>query len=63
MNVNVIDSDWISTREAADKTGYTQEYIRQLARTKKIESTKIGPALMISAKSLMEYHREQLAKQ
>lgn len=63
MNVNVIDSDWISTREAADMTGYTQEYVRQLARNEKIQSAKIGPALMISKKSLMDYYQEQLAKQ
>lgn len=59
MNANVLDKDWIDTREAAKLTGYAQEYIRQLARDNKIESTKIGTILMISRRSLTEYHQNK----
>lgn len=58
---NIMD-DWISTDEAAELTGYSQEYIRQLARAGEIKSWKVGHATLISKKSILE-RREKYAKE
>lgn len=48
---------WISTAQAAEISGYSQEYIRQLARDKEsgVVSTKIGVHVLINRQSLEEY--------
>lgn len=58
MNVK-IDPDWITTKEAMQLTGYSQEYIRVLLRDNKVESSKIGSNWFVSRKSLMEYFKRQ----
>ncbi len=56
------DSEWISTSDGAELTGYDKEYIRRLARAGTITSKKIGWATLISKSSLMSYYRKQEAK-
>lgn len=58
--MNVIDQDWITTAEAAALTGYTQEYIRKLARDETIKSAKIGErTTLISKEDLLRYYNKQ----
>lgn len=48
--------NWISPKEAAELTGYHQNYVRDLAYKKKIVSKKFGGfTLMIDKESLLEY--------
>lgn len=54
-------NDWITTEEAAELTGYRMEYVRQLAREKKVDSKKFGHAVMISRESIMN-HKEEVEK-
>ena len=44
--------------EASEKTGYNPQYIRRLAREKKIEAKKFGPYFLIRADSLRQYLKE-----
>lgn len=46
---------WISVREASEISGYTTEYIRELARDGLIKSTKIGHAVLIDRNGLKQY--------
>lgn len=52
-------SEWITTEEAAELTGYRVEWIRWLARMGKIDKKKFGHAVMIGRESLLEYKEEQ----
>ena len=47
--------DWITTKEAAQISGYHPERIRELVREGKIMARKWGPAFQISNRSLKEY--------
>ena len=53
------ERDLISTKEAAQLTGYVQEYIRDLARNGVIAGRKYGSAWMIYRQSLLDYKRSQ----
>lgn len=45
-------------KEASEKTGYNEEYLRRLIRQGKLESEKIGPFYFIRAESLEKYLAE-----
>lgn len=49
--------DWPSytIKEAGEKTGYNEEYLRRLIRENKIESVKIGTVYFIRVESLEKY--------
>jgi len=49
--------DWPSytIKEASEKTGYNEEYLRRLIREKKLESVKIGTVYFIRVESLENY--------
>ncbi len=49
------DQDWITTREAAEIAGTSQDYIRILIREGKITAKKMGWSWMVDRKSLEEY--------
>lgn len=49
------NSDWIDTRQAAKLTGYSQDYVRNLARSGKIDVWKVGNHTLISKSSLLKY--------
>lgn len=46
---------WITTEEAARLSGYHPEYVRELARTGKINGQKFGPTWQIDKQSLLDY--------
>ena len=41
-------SDWISTKDAAELTGYNEQHIRRLLRSKLVEGKKWGRDWMVS---------------
>lgn len=49
--------DWINTKEAAELTGYSVQYIRQLIRQEKIIAKKWLRDWAISRLSLLKYRR------
>jgi excisionase family DNA binding protein len=49
----------ITVREAAQLTGYSTEYIRELCRGSKIKSGKFGTLLVVDTTSLLEYKERQ----
>ncbi len=48
-------SDWITTEEAVELSGYNLEYMRRLIRNKKIEAEKKGGQYWVKRASLLEY--------
>ncbi len=55
-------TDWITTTEAAELSGYHPVHLRVLIREGRIKGRKFGIVWQVSRKSLMEYLREQAAK-
>jgi excisionase family DNA binding protein len=51
-------TDWITTDEAAQISGYHPVYLRDLIRAGKIKAQKFGPTWQISHKSLQTYLRK-----
>jgi|GEM_PF-6018361 len=49
------DTGWLTISSAAAITGYTPEYLRQLARTSAVAVRKEGIKVLISQESLMRY--------
>ena len=49
----------VTVREAAELTGYSTEYIRELCRGGKIRSRKFGTVLVVQRASLLEYKQRQ----
>ncbi len=47
--------DWITTKEAAQITGYHEEYLRTLIRDGKVKGQKFGPIWQVSKRSLLDY--------
>ncbi|MBM3130441.1 MAG: helix-turn-helix domain-containing protein [Chloroflexi bacterium] len=52
-------SDWISTSEASNLSGYHAEHIRKLIREKRVKARKFLTLWLVSRKSLLEYLKEQ----
>lgn len=46
---------WLSTKEAAELTGYSEAYIRRLARRARLEARKVATDWLINRKSLLAY--------
>jgi hypothetical protein len=53
---------FISSRKAAEITGYSQDYIGQLARSEKVRSRQVGSRWYVSRKDLVEHkkHNDEL---
>ena len=51
-------TDWISTTEAAELSGYNPEYIRRLIRAGKIKVTQKGMRFWVDRDSFLEYVRQ-----
>ena len=49
--------DWITTAEAAEVSGYNEEYIRRLIRKGKLPARRFGPMWQVSRSALLEYVR------
>lgn len=48
-------TDWITTVEAAEISGYHINHVRRLIRQQEIEARKFGPVWQISRRSLNRY--------
>lgn len=53
-----IEGGWIITEHAAKLTGFTVEFIVQLAKEGKINAYDVGPDWLISKDSLLAYKKE-----
>ncbi len=53
--VQVIMTDWISVKEAAEISGYSIPYVQKLARQGKITAERKGPMYWIDRASLEAY--------
>lgn len=55
----IIDGmEYVSVEEAAEVTGYSEQYIRRLLRQNRINAVKKGPMWWIDLESLKVYKRE-----
>lgn len=48
-------TDYVTTEEAARLSGYSETYIRQLVREKKVQADKKGGQYWIDRASLLQY--------
>jgi hypothetical protein len=55
-----LEEEWISLREAAESTPYSQEYLSLLARTGRIEAVKRGRVWYTSRTAVEEYRKSIL---
>jgi len=53
----VIDAGWVSTQEAAEKTGYSSAYLRQLARRGTLPGARVGRDWFVNLAAALEYRR------
>ncbi len=49
--------EWITTAEAADLSGYTADYIRELIRDGRIAARKFGQTWQVDRRVLLAYVR------
>jgi excisionase family DNA binding protein len=49
--------DWITTKEAAELTGYSMQYVRRLMRQGRVVAKKWFRDWVISKQSLVEYKK------
>ncbi len=50
--------EWLTTKQAAEMSGYHPEYIRRLIRLGEIEAQKFGRDWVIERAKLLAYTRE-----
>jgi excisionase family DNA binding protein len=48
-------ADWITTKQAAELSGYHPEHLRELIRDEKIKAQKFGIVWQIERRSLLAY--------
>jgi excisionase family DNA binding protein len=51
-------TEWITTQEAAELSGYHVEYVRELIRSHKIDAEKIGNNGLINKASILTFLEE-----
>jgi len=51
-------TEWITTKEAAELTGYSVDYLRRIMRKGRVEARKWVNTWMINKASLLAYKRE-----
>jgi len=47
--------EWITTNEAVDATGYSAEYLRQMARENKVETQKFAGRWLFNEDNLLDH--------
>ena len=52
------DEDWITTAEASQVSGYSEQYIRSLIRSGKLMARKFGIVWQVSHMALLAYLKE-----
>ncbi len=57
-------ADWITTKQAANMSGYSPYHIRELIQRGKIKAQKFGEVWQVSRASLLAYmrHAEKLGE-
>lgn len=50
-----MQEEWLTTSDAAEKSGYHPEYVRELIRNGKIEGRKFGIVWQVNRQSLLAY--------
>jgi excisionase family DNA binding protein len=48
-------ADWITTKQAAEMSGYSAYHIRELINTGKVKAQKFGEVWQIDRRSLLAY--------
>ncbi|MBN1261580.1 MAG: helix-turn-helix domain-containing protein [Anaerolineae bacterium] len=56
--VETSQTEWITTAEAAEVSGYSLNHIRRLVREGRVRSKKFGRAWMVHRRSLESYAQE-----
>ena len=51
-------TEWITTKEAAELTGYTAAYFRQLIARGRLDARKIGRDWVLDKSEVLEYAEE-----
>jgi excisionase family DNA binding protein len=51
-------SDWITTRQAAELTGYTQQHVRELVIAGTVKGQRFGRDWQVSRRSLLAYVKQ-----
>jgi hypothetical protein len=57
MRLRMAD-EWLTTKQAAEISGYSPQYVTRLLRQKKVKSQKFFTVWQISKSSLLAYIRE-----
>jgi excisionase family DNA binding protein len=50
--------EWLTVRQTAELSGYSDQYIRRQIRKGKIVARKFGPVWQVSKSSFLEYLKE-----
>lgn len=50
--------EWLTTQEAAELSGYHENYLRRIIRADKIEARKFGPLWQVNRSSLLAYLKD-----
>lgn len=61
MNKHTIGTEWITTEQAAELSGYSQAYMRQLASRGTVASIKAGRDWLIRRQDVLEHRRQMEA--
>lgn len=52
---SVTGTDFLTVKQASERSGYSAEYIRRLIRSEKIEAEKVGTVYFVSTQSIDSY--------
>lgn len=55
--------EFISTKEAADLTGYTRQYVANLVKGGKVQGKLIGARWLVLRQSILNYRKENPPKE
>jgi len=53
-----MSSDWITTKQAAERSRYHPEHVRELVREGRVQAQKFGEVWQVSRASLLIYLRK-----
>lgn len=56
-------ADYISTKEAAELTGYTRQYIANLLKNGKVQGRMVGNRWLVLRQSILDYRKANPSKE
>jgi len=56
--VTGIGTEWLTTNEAADLTGYSAAYVRMLARRGAVDAVRAGRDWLVQREAVLAYQRQ-----